>query len=290
MLYSSNLLQDIKKESVARLSGVYPVLEAESMVNLLIRHYLGMTRTDQQLNKEHRILESEMLLFQKAMKRLLAREPLQYVLGSVDFYGLTLDVGPEVLIPRPETEQLVDLIVKENLPEKAAVLDVGTGSGCIALALKQARKNWQVTGVDISPAALALARKNAGQTGLAVDFKQCNVLDTVMCRQVVSGAFQVVVSNPPYVLESEKNKMADNVLKYEPAQALFVPDDDPLLFYRKIRNLADVSLQAGGLLYFELNEQQAGETARLFRSPHYGKPQLITDFRGKERFLRVRKR
>ena len=290
MFYASNLLPAVKTALVSRLSEYYPPREAESMVNLLIRHYLGMTRVDQQLYREKRLSESEMLRFHRAMKRLMLYEPVQYVLGTTEFYGLTLKVGPQVLIPRPETEQLVDLIVKEHLPYPCNVLDVGTGSGCIALAIKQARKEWQVTGVDVSPEALALARKNAEETGLSVVFKQCNILDTATCRQIVPGTFQVVVSNPPYVLEREKNKMADNVLKYEPSRALFVPDDDPLLFYRKIKDFAAFALQPGGLLFFELNEQQAGETARLFLSPYYRKPRLIADFRGKERFLRVQKR
>jgi release factor glutamine methyltransferase len=290
MNYSSNLLQAVKAESIGRLSELYTFREAESMVNRLILHFLGMTRVDQQLQKEKRLSESEMLHFIRAMNRLMRHEPLQYVVGETEFYGLTLKVGPQALIPRPETEQLVDLIINNHPSSLCHVLDVGTGSGCIALALKQVRKLWQVTGVDVSPEALALAQENALHRGLSVDLKQCDILDTVMCRQVIPGSFHIVVSNPPYVLESEKSKMAGNVLNYEPPQALFVPSDDPLLFYRKIKDFAADALLSGGWLYMEINEQQSCETARLFSSPRYHKPLIVKDFHGKERFIRVQKK
>ncbi len=290
MFFTSNLLREIKKESVDRLSGIYNSGEAENIVNRLINFYLGMSRVAQQLNPDKRLSEAEMFLFRKALQRLLAQEPLQYVLGTVAFYGLTLKVGPGVLIPRPETEQLVELILKTPLPGQGRVLDVGTGSGCIPLALKSLKRHWHLTGVDVSAEALALAKENAVLTGLSVDFRECDVLKTEECRQVTGQPFHLIVSNPPYVREQEKSRMAGNVLQYEPWQALFVPDDDPLLFYKKIKDLAGRVLLPGGWLFLELNENLAKETASLFSPEEYPMVEIVTDFREKERFLRVQKK
>ncbi len=290
MFFSTNRLQELKKGSIVLLSRLYPEKEAENMVNRLILHYLGMSRVDQQLHKDKRLSESEILLFQKAMKRLLTAEPLQYVLGVTDFYGLTLTVGPGVLIPRPETEEMVDRILRKNLPDKIDVLDVGTGSGCIALALKNARKQWHITAVDVSPDAIELAKKNARKTGLAVDFKRCDVLDAEKCFQITGGSFGLIVSNPPYVLKKEKRLMADNVLLYEPETALFVEDDDPLLFYRKTISFSLKALLPGGFIFFEINALFARETARLFDEKTFYAPEIIMDMHGKPRIICARKR
>ena len=290
MFFTSNLLREIKKESVGRLSGIYKPREAENIVNRLIDSYLGLSRVGQQLNPDKRLSEAEVHLFREALRRLLAQEPLQYVLGAVEFYGLSLKVGSGVLIPRPETEQLVELIVNTPLPEQCRVLDVGTGSGCIPLALKSVKRDWKHTGVDVSAEALALAKENAALTGLSVDFRKCDVLKTEECRQVMGQPFHLIVSNPPYVREQEKSRMAGHVLQYEPWQALFVPDDDPLLFYQKISELARQVLLPGGWLFLELNENLAEETAGLFLPEEYPVVEIVTDFRGKERFLRARKK
>ncbi len=289
MFYASNKLADIKREIVSRIAGLYPQGEAENMANMLILHFFGLSRAMQQIYPEKRISESELLLIHKAVKRLLMAEPIQYVLGSTEFYGLKLEVAPDVLIPRPETEELVDIIVKDNKNDNIDILDVGTGSGCIALALKSTLVQSRVTAIDVSEKALALAHRNAENLHLAVDFRQCDILDTEGCRKVFEKKFHIVVSNPPYVLQKEKEQMADNVLKHEPHLALFVADDNPLLFYRKIMYLAEKSLLPEGKLYFEVNENYAEETASLFGGSRFATSEILTDFHGKKRFLIVRK-
>jgi len=288
MFYSTNKLSDIKKEAVLKLKGLYSQREAENMLNLLIHHYFNMTRAGQQLHPDKRLSESEMLLLHIAVKRLLNAEPLQYILGSTEFYGLQLEVGPEVLIPRPETEELVDIIIKETPNENLSVLDIGTGSGCIALALKSVLTLNRITAVDVSEQALAVARKNALKMNIDVDFRQCDIMNTTECLQVLPGNFQVIVSNPPYVLKQEKVQMSDNVLEYEPYLALFVENDDPLVFYRKIILLAKKVLHSGGKIYCELNENYAKETASLFDEDIFDIPEILKDIHGKNRFLVTR--
>lgn len=273
---------------VSRIVGLYPQREAENMMNMLIQHYFGLSRAIQLIEVDRRLSESEMLIINKAVKRLLTAEPIQYVVGSAEFYGLELDVSSEVLIPRPETEQLVDIIVKDNRDDDVDILDVGTGSGCIALALKNTLSGSRVTAIDISDKALLLAQNNARNLNLTVDFRQCNILDTKTCLTILEKKFHIIVSNPPYVLQKEKEQMADNVLKYEPPLALFVEDDDPLLFYRKIMRFAERSLKPDGKLYFEINENYAEETASLFDKDIFDIPEIIVDIHGKARFLVVR--
>jgi len=288
MFYASSKLTDIKKEMVSRIAGLYPHREAENMANMLIRHYFGLSRALQQIQIEKRLSESEIFTVHKAVTRLLTAEPIQYVLGVAEFCGMELEVSPEVLIPRPETEELVDIIVKDNRNDVVDLLDVGTGSGCIALALKNALVRSRVTAIDISEKALALARKNASNLRLIVDFRRCDILDTESCLTVLEKKFHIVVSNPPYILQKEKEQMADNVLRYEPHLALFAKDDDPLLFYRKIMHFAEKSLIPGGKLYLEINEKYAEETASLFDEKIFDTPEILTDFHGKKRFLVIR--
>ncbi len=290
MFYSTNSLKEIKEKAIADLSAFYHVHEAHNMVNQLIRHLLGMSRVDQQLDRDKRLSESEMVLFHKAMKRLLAMEPLQYVVGHTDFYGLTLEVGPGVLIPRPETEEMVHRILCEKLPEKISVLDMGTGSGCIALALKSERTAWEVMAVDVSHEAIRQAEKNSEKTGLAVDFRWCDILQVTGCLKKTGKKFDLIVSNPPYVSHAEKKFMAGNVLKYEPEAALFVPDEDPLLFYRQMITFSKEALLPQGLLFFEVNENFASQTAALLENSLFYPPEIIRDIRGKQRFIRARKR
>jgi len=273
---------------VTLISGLYPQCEAENMANMLIRHCSGLSRAMQQIQVDKRLSGPELLMMHKAVNRLLTAEPIQYVLGSTEFCGLELEVSPEVLVPRPETEELVDIIIKDNQNRKVDILDVGTGSGCIALALKNRLAHSRVTAIDVSEKALALARKNARNHKLAVEFRHCNILDTELCLNKLERKFHIIVSNPPYVLQKEKEQMGDNVLRYEPHLALFVEDDDPLLFYRKIRLFAAQSLKHGGKLYFEINENYAVETASLFDKNTFYTPEILTDLRGKNRFLVVR--
>ena len=289
MVYATNRLAEIKKVLVEKLSGIYPLKEAENLVNMLILHYFGLSRAMQQVQIERKLSVPEVQVIQGAAKRLLNSEPIQYVLGSTEFYGLRIEVGQGALIPRPETEELVGKIIGDNPDTDFEILDIGTGSGCIALALKNVLPCCGVTAIDVSAGALSLARKNAKKLNLDIDFRQCNILNTEACWLTLCKSFHIIVSNPPYVLQKEKKEMADNVLKYEPHLALFVEDAGPLLFYRKIMDFARKALKSGGKLYLEINANYAAETASLFEKDTFNSPEILADLYGKSRFLVVRK-
>ena len=225
------------------------------------------------------------------VKRLSQKEPVQYVLGQTDFCGRTFSVAPGVLVPRPETEELTEWIIRD---EKASgfsspdILDIGTGSGCIVITLSQELPQAQVSAIDISPQALAIARKNAERLGAAVDFRCQDILDSPSKEQD-SPLWDIIVSNPPYICEHEREDMEENVLRYEPSQALFVPDHDPLLFYRAIGEYAVKTLKEGGRLYVEINRAYGRETTRLFQSLGLRDVTLKKDFYDNERMIRCRK-
>ena len=289
MHYSTNRLRDVKNAMLRKLRESYPPEEAGSMVNQLIFQFMGLTRAEQQLRGESLLSESQIVRFHKALQRLLAGEPLQYVLGHTEFYGLDLEVGPEVLIPRPETEELVERVLAAHPEPECRVLDMGTGSGCIALALKSMRKNWDIMAVDISLPALALARRNSEKHALAVDFRNCDILSPAECLDKTGKPFHIIVSNPPYVRKSERKFMAKNVLDFEPETALFVEDRDPLLYYREMATFARRALVAGGAIYWEVNENLAGETAALLREMFFVDVEIFNDIRGKQRFVGAKK-
>lgn len=211
---------------------------------------------------------------------LLNDMPLQYALGSTNFYGLTLKVGPGVLIPRPETAELVDLIVKENEKDDLRVLDLCTGSGAIALALARNLPFSRVTALDISPEAIATTKENADSLKVKLNIIQEDVFTPVF----PSRSFDIIVSNPPYVDESEKEDMEANVLNYEPHIALFVPDNDPLRFYKRIAEIAQNSLAEGGKLYFEINPRHAAELTSMLKGLGFLDVEILKDSHGKERF------
>ncbi len=219
--------------------------------------------------------------FKKGMYRLESGEPLQYVLGKSTFLGLELKVDPSVLIPRPETEELVDWLLEKNIEQKKRVLDIGTGSGCIPLALKKSRPDWQVLGMDISKKALEIAEENAAVLGLPVEFFQ----DDILQDPSDLGKFDLIVSNPPYVSQEEKNEMRQNVLDHEPRLALFPEGTDPLIFYRKIIEYSLLSLNSGGSLFFELNEGYWEETRSLFLEGEWKSLEVKKDIFGKYRML-----
>ena len=217
---------------------------------------------------------------QEIIDRLLHFEPIQYIFGHTLWNGLDLLVTPATLIPRPETAELVEKILSTlNFKLSTAhisVLDVGTGSGCIAIALKKAHPEWQVTGIDISPEAIEVASENAKRNSVEVDFKVADIFD-------FNGDFDIVVSNPPYICESEKVSMRPNVLNYEPASALFVPDNDPLRFYRCI-----AELKLGKYLFFEINEAHPNELSAMLSELGYTDIIITNDIYGKPRIIEAR--
>jgi release factor glutamine methyltransferase len=224
-----------------------------------------------------------MLLIYKAAKRIAQHEPLQYVLGSAYFFGMDLHVNSSVLIPRPETEELVRWILETIKPNNHSVLDIGTGSGAIALALKKAQSSWNVCGVDVSKEALQVAKRNSTELQLIVEWKEVDILE----GNLPEGNWTCIVSNPPYITVLEGSEMRQSVIEYEPHLALFVPEKDPLLFYRRILELAN-NCETVNQVFFEIHENYADETLALGESMGW-KGELKKDLQGKPRMLLLTK-
>lgn len=271
----------------SELHGFYQVSEIEGFRRIIFEAVCGLNFSEQILKKQEKITKNEFEKIKEIISRLKNFEPVQYILGETDFYGLKLLVNPSVLIPRPETEELVDWIVKSNLPENCAILDIGTGSGCIAIALKSQLENARVAGIDISENALKVARQNAIHNSLEVDFFQADIL-----KWELSGwqNFDVIVSNPPYVRESEKQQMQANVLNFEPANALFVSDDDPLVFYNSIAEFAQKHLKIDGWLFFEINENLGAGMTEMLLVSGFSEIEIRKDINGKNRMICCRKK
>ena len=272
-------IQYIEKE----LADLYPTTEIEGFKRIIFETVCGWSFTEQVVKKNELIPEGNFGRIENIISRLKNFEPIQYILGETEFYGLKLKVNPSVLIPRPETEELVDWIVNCKLPNNCSVLDIGTGSGCIALSIKRQLKNALVSGFDISENAIKTARQNAIGTRLEVDFFQFDILNSEVLKCVF---YDVIVSNPPYVRESEKPQMLDNVLNHEPEIALFVTDDDPLIFYRAIAAFAKKYLNENGLLFFEINENLGIETFEMLTGFGFHNIEIRKDINGKNRMVR----
>jgi release factor glutamine methyltransferase len=282
MKVKTNLLEDVKSHYLKELGEIYGEKEALSLLNILIDHFFGLSRTDQLLQKDFRLTETELLKIHFAVKELKKEKPVQYITGETEFYGMKIKVNPSVLIPRPETEELVDRIVKGNRKRPfKRILDIGTGSGCIALALKKAFPEAQVTAIDVSNQALDTARANSKQNSLEVDFRLVDILDRDSGKKLPD--FDVIVSNPPYVTEKEKALLKKNVIDHEPHTALFVGDEDPLLFYRAITEFAVEKLKENGQLWFEINENYGNDVAALLKDHGLRNVRVIKDLFGKER-------
>ena len=272
--------------AMARLHNLYEEEELIQITYWLLEHYAGITRPQYLQNPGELVNQSTIIHFCNAIEALQKGTPIQYVIGVVDFYGLKLQVNPSVLIPRPETEELVDIIRKENeQKEHLKVLDVGTGSGCIALSLARCLKGSKVTAIDISPEALNTARKNAADNHIAnVEFLELDFLEE---NYFIEREFDIIVSNPPYIAASESNTMARNVLDFEPSVALFVPDKDPLVFYHRLAEVAALCLRRKGLVYAEINERLGPETQSVFMPDSFSSVHLLQDLFGKNRFIKA---
>jgi release factor glutamine methyltransferase len=262
----------------------YPDTEVESFFNLLSEQILNMKRIDISQNLYSVVSGKKYEKFQKAITKLKNYEPIQYVLGNTEFYGLVFKVNPSVLIPRPETEELVSWII-EDCKDKPdiSILDIGTGSGCIAVALAKHLPRAKVYALDVSEEALKLAKVNAANNEAEVEFIEANILNCEL------GNLQcdVIVSNPPYVRESEKEAMNANVLNHEPHLALFVKDDDALLFYRKITEISGSILKPNGQLYFEINESLGESTKELLANNSFNNIELKMDIFEKDRMIKA---
>lgn len=270
------------------LGALYPEGELKSILALVFEHALGWPAVDLALRRSEALSESDLLKVYLPLKRLRTGEPLQYVLGEVRFAGLRLIVDAGVLIPRPETEELVTRIVAGyagRAPNR--ILDIGTGSGCIALALKQAFPSAEVVGVDSSGDALKVARANAIANGLEVSWVQADVLSSTFSDQL--GTVDLIVSNPPYIPEREAASLSSHVRDFEPHAALFVPDGDPLLFYRHIAVHALTMLPAHGQLWFEVHHLKGVEVSAMLNSMGYARTAIARDLSGMDRFVNAQR-
>ena len=283
MKVASNNISDVRRYIKERLKDLYPVEEIQSFTFILFEHYCGMSMAQVLANKRETINESELLLVYDAVKELELYRPIQHILGKTVFYGLNLSVNHHVLIPRPETEELVELAVKQNYYKpKLKILDIGTGSGCIAIALKKNLPDAEVTAIDISADALKVAQQNALKNETEIRLICSDILDETQWAAL--DAYDIIVSNPPYVLESEKARMQPNVLNFEPASALFVADDNALMFYDAIFRFAK-SKQRKCAVYLEINESKANELISLAKEYRFSGIEIVKDINGKDRIM-----
>lgn len=273
------------REAIQRLrnalSPLYDPREVESMTRVIMEDVLQWRPVDIVMRDSDQLPDFFPSRLDDIIARLQRHEPLQYILGKARFHGHNFTVTPAVLIPRPETEQLVDMIIDQNTGSDLDVLDIGTGSGCIAISLARALKFAQVTATDVSTSALAVAQHNAQALGTRVRFVEHNILTS----RAPIEAWDIIVSNPPYITMSEKNSMDRNVLDYEPAGALFVPDADPMLYYRAIAAYASQALKNSGRLYLEINRAMAALVSDTLRQARLSNIQVFNDFNGNNRFV-----
>ena len=274
-----------------QLTNIYPLNEAKAIVRMVLEDRFGLTLADIYTDKVTQLSADDAGKLEKIMLRLAKGEPVQYVLGSVTFCGRQFGVAPGVLIPRPETELLCEWVINVHdkpycalqPPTPLRVLDVGTGSGCIAITLSLDMSNTVVSAYDISSEALLIARDNAIRLGATVNFQMKDALQLVPTSEM----FDVIVSNPPYICENERVDMLPNVLNYEPSIALFVPNDDPLRFYRAIAEYGMIALSHNGELYFEINDRFANEISAMLNALGYAGTEVRTDQFGKQRFVKT---
>lgn len=263
------------------LANIYPESEIKGFIQMIITEVLGLSMTDYYMGKDIKLSAIQVRDLEEIINRLQKQEPIQYILGQGKFFGRNFDVAPGVLIPRPETEELVSLIIDENNHRPIQILDIGTGSGCIAITLAKELAQSEVTAWDVSTDALTIARRNNEKLEASVCIEQKDVLTVTNHNK----QFDIIVSNPPYVMESEKEEMEENVLQWEPSLALFVSNQDPLLFYRTIAELGTKTLTPNGKIYFEINQAFGQETKELLDNLGYKGARIIKDFFGKDRIV-----
>jgi len=272
----------IKKE----LASMYPETEIRGFIRMLFDSYAGLSVTDLFLKGNEPLPEVTFQQITDAIGQLKNHRPIQYIIGKAHFYGLDFEVNENVLVPRPETEELVRWVINENKSQKRpSVLDIGTGSGCIAIALKKDFPQAEVFAMDISEEALNVSQRNAGLNNADIHFILADILS--ISKSQTSTPYDIIVSNPPYVCQSEKRHMQANVLNYEPSQALYVPDEDALVFYRAITGFSLLHLKPGGKLYFEINERFGMEISDHLKLNGFNKIILQRDFQGKNRMIRA---
>ena len=277
-------LKEIKNIFLTELNDVYSKEEASSIFSLFVEHYLNLERFVLVLHPDHIVTKEEEQLLFLGLSRLKNEEPVQYILGEVYFMDLLLKVNPGVLIPRPETEELVEWVIKEAQVSdgKLKILDIGTGSGCIAVALAKKIPNVEIFALDISAQALKVAKQNAEKHQVNIQFIEGDILNCDL-----NSDFDIIVSNPPYVRELEMKDMANNVKKYEPKTALYVPNEDPLKFYKAIVSFSEQHLKVKGTLFLEINQYLAEEMKQLMLKNEYLDVDLRKDIFGNFRMVKA---
>lgn len=288
------VLKELQHIFHIELDAIYGKHEVDSFFYLCTEHYLNVPRIQLTLEPGLAITKSETDTFFKVLEDLKQQKPIQYILGETEFFGLPFKVNKNVLIPRPETEELVDLIIRSvtslEVDKPVKILDIGTGSGCIAIALAKNLPNAKVYALDVSKEALKVAKQNAEINKVDINFIEASILnDTCHLAFEAESNFDIIVSNPPYVRNLEKEEIKPNVLDNEPHLALFVEDDNPLLFYKAITNFAIKKLKDKGSLYFEINQYLGEETQQLLVDANFEAIELLKDLNGNDRMLKGEK-
>lgn len=280
-LITDNKVSSVQEHLFAQLSSLYDARESSNIISELFRHYKQWNRADVLMNKDKRISESEILQFHFAGKKLAKGEPLQYILGKAWFRGLEFTVNPRVLIPRPETEELVQLILDKNEITSPSILDIGTGSGCIAISLKKEIPSANINAIDVSEDALSVAKHNAELNKVEINFIHQDILNT----ELGENKYDVIVSNPPYIPLREKSEMRKQVTEHEPNLALFVPDENALLFYSRIISLAKKHLSSHGKVFCEMHEEMEDALKIEFKKKGVKTIDFLQDMQGKTRMF-----
>lgn len=280
------LLKDYRTIFTQELASLYDEYETESFFYIILEDFHHMKRVDLALNPTFELSPELLQQWDNVVAQLKEQRPIQYILGETEFFGLPFYVNEHTLIPRQETEELVDWIIKENLKinkfKDLKILDIGTGTGCIAISLAKNLHNAKVYAMDVSDAALTVAKRNAERNNVDITFIHQSVLET----EDLGETFDIIVSNPPYVRNLEKEEIKKNVLDYEPHLALFVEDNDALLFYRKITELAIKNLSENGQLYFEINQYLGNEMVQLLQQHNFKDVELRKDIYGNDRMMK----
>jgi len=286
-------VHEATKQLIDSLTDIYDDSEAANITELIVEHITRWSRIERTTNKDVPLSYAQKELLEQSVKRLQQHEPVQYIINEAWFAGMRFYVDKNVLIPRPETEELVEWVVKEfktKNPDPITagnkILDVGTGSGCIAIALKKNLPDAEIWACDISDEVLNIARMNADALGATIDFTPLNFLEADQRNQLPH--VDIIVSNPPYVPQQDRAEMRKNVVDHEPSIALFVPDNDPLVFYKAIADFAKEKLNEGGSIYLEIHEGLAEKIDHLFRTKDYSSVEIKKDLQGKDRMVRVK--
>ena len=284
MVHKIRTIRDIRNLVKQELREYLDERELDSVSLIITRHLTGISALHELLSSDRKVTSSEAKRAIEICRELKTGKPVQYVLGITDFYGCRIKLSGKELIPRPETEELVDIVLRENPGFTGKIIDIGTGSGCIAIALAVHLPLAEVTAIDISWQALQSAKENADLNKARINLLREDILNS---KFSLPGGIDIIVSNPPYVRESEKKMMNRNVLDYEPPEALFVPDSDPLKFYRAILRLAEKSLNSRGKIYFEINEALGNEMKSLLEMSGYSEISVVRDLNSKDRIAKA---